>query len=79
MRQVVDVLGALSRALVDRPEAVRVRERVVSGEMVIELDVDPEDRGRVIGRRGETIQSMRVLAAALLRTQGKRVRIEVAE
>jgi uncharacterized protein len=79
MRQVVDVLGALSRALVDRPEVVRVRERVVSGETVIELDVAPEDRGRVIGRRGETIQSMRVLAAALLRTHGKRVRIEVAE
>jgi predicted RNA-binding protein YlqC (UPF0109 family) len=79
MRQVVDVLGALSRALVDQPEVVRVRERVVSGETVIELDVAPEDRGRVIGRRGETIQSMRVLAAALLRTRGKRVRIEVAE
>ena len=47
-------LEALARGLVRRPDRVHVRERHVHGRLIIELSVDPDDRGRVIGREGRT-------------------------
>ena len=79
MGQIAEVLGALARALVDRPEAVRLRERESGGELLLELDVDPDDRGRIIGRRGETIQALRALLGAIAHKQQMRCRVEVAE
>jgi predicted RNA-binding protein YlqC (UPF0109 family) len=79
MRQITDVLAALARGLVDRPEAVRVHERSSGDETILELEVDPEDRGRVIGRGGETIRAVRRLLETLARKRGKRCRVEVAE
>jgi len=79
MRQITDVLSALTRGLVDRPESVRVHERRDADETLLELDVHPRDRGRIIGRGGETIQAMRRLIGALARKRGKRCRVEVSE
>jgi predicted RNA-binding protein YlqC (UPF0109 family) len=79
MRLVTEVLGALARALVDRPAAVRVRERQAGHETILELDVHPGDRGRIIGRGGETIRAMRRLLTTLARKHGQRCRIEVTE
>jgi uncharacterized protein len=75
----VEVLEALARALVDRPGSVSVRERHAGHETIFELDVHPKDRGRVIGRGGETIHAMRRLLVALARRRGQRCRVEVAE
>ncbi len=75
----VEVLEALARALVDRPGAVRVQERRAGHDTILELDVHPKDRGRVIGRGGETIHAMRRLLTALARKRGQRLRVEVAE
>ncbi len=79
MRQITDVLAALMRGLVDRPEAVRVHERRNADETVLELEVHPHDRGRVIGRGGETIQAARRVLSALANKRGKRCRVEVSE
>jgi predicted RNA-binding protein YlqC (UPF0109 family) len=79
MGQIAEVLGALARALVDRPEAVRISEHETGGELLLELDVDPADRGRIIGRRGETIQALRALLGAIAQRHHLRCRVEVAE
>ncbi len=79
MREITDVLAALTRGLVDRPEAVRVHERRSGDETILELEVDPEDRGRVIGRGGETIRAVRRLLETLARKRGKRCRVEVVD
>jgi predicted RNA-binding protein YlqC (UPF0109 family) len=79
MHLMSEVLGALARALVDRPGSVEVRHRLAGHETIFELDVHPSDRGRVIGRGGETIHAMRRLLAALARKRGQRCRVEVAE
>jgi uncharacterized protein len=79
MQQIADVLAALMRGLVDRPEAVRVHESRSADETILELDVHPRDRGRVIGRGGETIQAVRRLLGALAQKRGRRCRVEVVE
>lgn len=53
------------RSLVSKPDAVKVERRIDEKGVLLELTVDPEDLGRVIGKRGATAQSLRTLLRAL--------------
>ena len=53
------------KSLVSKPEAVQVERRIDEKGVLLELTVDPEDLGRVIGKRGATAQSLRTLLRAL--------------
>src|ERR1700722_10586307 len=53
------------KSLVGKPDAVSVDRRIDEKGVLLELTVDPEDLGRVIGKRGATAQSMRTLLRAL--------------
>ena len=67
----------LARNLVDNPEAVRVREH--RGEYVvrIELRVEDEEKGKVIGREGKIARAMRNLVNAAAAREGKRGVLEI--
>ncbi len=52
-------------ALVSQPDKVRVERVVDERGVLLTLHVDDEDLGRVIGRKGSTAQSLRVLLRAL--------------
>ena len=53
------------KSLVGNPDAVIVERRIDEKGVLLELTVDPEDLGRVIGKRGATAQSLRTLLRAL--------------
>lgn len=53
------------RSLVNNPDDVKVDRRVDEKGVLLELTVNPEDLGRVIGKRGATAQSLRTLLRAL--------------
>lgn len=53
------------KSLVNHPDAVQVERRIDEKGVLLELTVDPEDLGRVIGKRGGTAQSLRTLLRAL--------------
>ncbi len=53
------------KSLVGKPEAVSIERRIDEKGVLLELTVDPEDLGRVIGKRGATAQSLRTLLRAL--------------
>lgn len=53
------------KTLVNNPDAVKVDRRIDEKGVLLELTVDPEDLGRVIGKRGATAQSLRTLLRAL--------------
>ena len=53
------------KSLVSNPDAVIVERRIDEKGVLLELTVDPEDLGRVIGKRGATAQSLRTLLRAL--------------
>ena len=53
------------KSLVGKPESVKVERRIDEKGVLLELSVDPEDLGRVIGKRGATAQSLRTLLRAL--------------
>lgn len=53
------------KSLVSNPDAVVVERRIDEKGVLLELTVDAEDLGRVIGKRGATAQSLRTLLRAL--------------
>ena len=53
------------KALVGKPDAVSIERTIDEKGVLLLLTVDPEDLGRVIGKRGATAQSMRTLLRAL--------------
>src|ERR1700759_4494851 len=53
------------KSLVGKPDGVKVDRRIDEKGVLLELTVDAEDLGRVIGKRGATAQSLRTLLRAL--------------
>jgi uncharacterized protein len=53
------------KSLVGKPDAVKIDRRIDEKGVLLELTVDPEDLGRIIGKRGATAQSIRTLLRAL--------------
>jgi predicted RNA-binding protein YlqC (UPF0109 family) len=73
------LVAQIAQAIVDAPEQVQVAAVEDGDVMVLELRVAPTDIGRVIGRQGRTIKSMRtVLGAASLKLQ-QRYELEIIE
>ncbi len=59
------LLEFLAKKLVTKPEAVQIDSFTGDrGEPVVELAVDPEDLGKVIGRSGRMAQALRTIVRA---------------
>ena len=71
----VAVLTHVVRSIVDDPDAVQVDEVDGRQRIKLEVKVGPGDLGRVIGRRGRTAQSIRVLVRAAAATDGHEVAV----
>ena len=52
------------KTLVNNPDKVSVDRIIDEKGVLLSLTVDPEDVGRVIGKRGATAQSLRTLLRA---------------
>ncbi len=75
----VELISYVTRALVERPDDVDIRELKGEKATIYEVTVHPEDRGRIIGKNGQTIRSLRSIVSAAAALQGKNVAIEVTE
>lgn len=53
------------KSIVGNPDAVKIERTIDEKGVLLELTVDAEDLGRVIGKRGATAQSLRTLLRAL--------------
>ena len=67
------------KSLVGKPEAVVVERRIDEKGVLLELTVDPEDLGRVIGKRGATAQSIRTLLRALGTKNDARYNLKIVD
>ena len=73
----VELVKYIAQSLVEKPEAVDVREVETEDSIVIELRVDPEDMGKVIGKQGRIAKAIRtVVKAASVKIQ-KPVFVEI--
>ena len=75
-----ELLLYLARALVDEPEKVKVDSfEEDDGTLVLELSVDEDDYGQVIGRGGRTAQALRTVVKAAAVKDNRRVLVDIVE
>lgn len=67
------------KSLVGNPDAVSVARTIDEKGVLLELTVDPEDLGRVIGKRGATAQSLRSLLRALGTKNDARYNLKIVD
>jgi len=77
MSKVYDLVEYIVKSLADKPEDVNLSEIEGETSIMLELRVAPEDMGRMIGRKGRTINAMRSLARVLAAKMGKKVTLEI--
>lgn len=65
------------KTLVNNPDKVAVERKIDEKGVLLSLTVDPEDVGRVIGKRGVTAQAIRVLLRALGTKQDARYNLKI--
>lgn len=74
-----DLIEYITKSLVEHPEDVVVHETTSGSRVRIELKVNAEDMGRVIGKSGRVANSIRTLLRVAAERQGKQVTLDVLE
>jgi len=67
------------KSLVSKPDSVKIERRIDEKGVLLELSVDAEDLGRVIGKRGATAQSIRTLLRALGTKNDARYNLKIVD
>ncbi len=76
MKELVDYIV---KGLVDSPDDVNVYEENAYGSTILEISVGGDDMGRVIGRRGQVINSIRTIVKAASTNSQERYTVELLE
>ena len=79
MSSIKELVEYVAKRLADQPDAVHVTETTGDATVLIEMHMDAEDMGRLIGRKGRTINAIRSVARVLGGKMEKRVEVEITE
>lgn len=79
MERLQNLLLFLARSLVDEPEKVEVYAREEDSRVELQLQVADGDIGKIIGRQGRVIKSIRSVCRASAAKLEKRVSVEVRD
>lgn len=73
------LVDSVVRPLVDHEEDLEIVSHDEDGTLVIEISVNEEDTGKVIGRQGRVIKSVRTLARAAASRNDMQVEVEILD
>jgi predicted RNA-binding protein YlqC (UPF0109 family) len=76
---VKELVEMIAKALVDNPDKVHVSQLEGEQTSILELTVDPEDLGKVIGKQGRTARAIRVILGASGMKLKRRFNLEIIE
>lgn len=73
-----ELVEYIAKNLVDDPDSVKVQEtQEEEGFVSVTLEVNPQDKGKVIGRQGRVAKSMRTLLRVMAVKDDVRVNLEI--
>ena len=72
-----ELVEFIVKAIVNKPDEVVITEEQSEGGVLLKLQVDSEDMGRVIGKQGRVVQAMRTLLRVMAAKEGTRVELVV--
>lgn len=76
MREFIEMI---IKGIVDNPDKVEINEIVGERSSIFEVRVDSNDIGKVIGRQGRNIKSIRTIMDASAQKDDKRIIIEIID
>ncbi|CAM05225.1 hypothetical protein A8924_6399 [Saccharopolyspora erythraea NRRL 2338] len=76
MTVLADALEHLVRGIVDNPDDVRVQLLTTRRGRTLEVHVNPDDLGKVIGRGGRTATALRTVISGI---GGRGIRVDVVD
>ena len=79
MIEIKGVVEYLVKQIVDKPEEVEVSEKRGEQIIILEIRVNKQDFGKILGKHGKNIQAIRTLVSAVSGKSGKRTIIEIIE
>ena len=72
-----ELVEYVARGLVEEPDKVTVTEIDQGNLIIYELEVAPDDMGKIIGRQGRVVNALRSIVKAAAVRRGVRVNVEV--
>jgi len=75
----VELVKYIAESLVDNPDKVDVRQVESEENITVELRVDPDDMGKVIGKQGRIAKAIRTVVKAASVKSEKPVFVEIVE
>lgn len=74
-----ELVEYIVKNLVSMPEEVQINETEVENKMILKVKVSKEDMGRVIGKDGRIIRSIREIINAYASRNHEKVSVDVEE
>ena len=74
-----ELIKLIIKGIVDNPDKVEINEIIGEKSSIFEVRVDPNDIGKVIGRQGRNIKSIRTIVNAAAQKEDMRVVLEIIE
>lgn len=74
-----DFVAYIVKNLVDHPDQVKINEVGGTHTIILELSVEKSDIGKIIGKKGKTINAIRTLLMSVASRNGLRVNLEILE
>lgn len=62
-------IEGIVKQIVDNPKEVHVTSNLSTKEVIIQIKVNSEDCGKIIGKKGRTIESLKTICLAIKNTQ----------
>lgn len=72
-----DLVEYIAKTIVSSPDQVNVKEEEEDGHIFLNLEVAPDDKGKVIGRQGRVVQSIRALLKVAAVKKGTRTTLDI--
>lgn len=74
-----DLLLYIARSLVEHPDDVTVTEVQGTDDLTLELRVNPDDMGKVIGRQGRIAKEIRTVMRSYAQRSGVKVSVDIVD
>ena len=74
-----ELIEFVAKSLVDDADAVQASAYERGDQTIIELEVAPDDLGKVIGRQGRTARALRTLLAAAGQKSRRRTQLDILD
>lgn len=74
-----DLLEFIAKNILSYPEEVKIEEIVQNDNVLLKLNVNKEDMGKIIGKEGKIIKAIRALLKVRGLMEGKKVELQLIE